>query len=379
VPERRQRPRHRVVGRVSGAWAHGLLLACLLASMSLSATGCSDSAATSPSAVSSSKTRLVVFEADSLMVPFARVEKEFEKQNPDIDVEIQAHGSIQVIRQVTELGQDVDVVAVADYSLIPMLMYATRMPDGRPYADWFIKPATNTMVLAYTPQSKYASDINSSNWYEIVSRPDVRFGLADPRMDAVGYRTLMLDILAESYYHQENILRDMIGSCFRPPITASVRNGVTTVSVPELLEPSSNRMYLRGANMQLLALLESNDVDYTFDYKSVVIQHNLQYLELPPEINLGDKAFADAYGKVVVKLDFRRFKSVEPLFEGLPIGYGLTIANNSKHKEEAIEFLKFVLGPDGQRIFNECNHPEVVPPECDNVDGLPDSLKPLFH
>ena len=48
-----------------------------------------------------------------------------------------------------------------------------------------------------------------------------RFGLADPRMDAVGYRTLMLDVLAESYYRQENILRDMIGSCFRPPITAS--------------------------------------------------------------------------------------------------------------------------------------------------------------
>jgi molybdate/tungstate transport system substrate-binding protein len=235
------------------------------------------------------------------------------------------------------------------------------------------------MVLAYTPQSKYAADINSSNWYEIVSRPDVRFGLADPRMDAVGYRTLMLDILAESYYHQENILRDMIGSCFRPPITASVRNGVTTISVPELLEPSSNRMYLRGANMQLLALLDSNDVDYTFDYKSVVIQHNLQYLELPPEINLGDKAFADIYNKAMVKLDFRRFKSVEPVFAGVPIGYGLTIPNNSKHKEEAIEFVKFVLGPDGQRIFNECNHPELVPPECDNVDGLPDSLKPLFR
>jgi len=133
------------------------------------------------------------------MVPFARIEKEFESQNPDIDVEIQAHGSIQVIRQVTELGQDVDVVAVADYSLIPMLMYATKMPDGKPYADWYIKPATNTMVLAYTPQSKYASEINADNWYQIVSRPDVKFGLADPRMDAVGYRTLMLDSLAESY------------------------------------------------------------------------------------------------------------------------------------------------------------------------------------
>ncbi len=341
--------------------------------------GCFSACRTPASPSSSAKTKLVVFEADSLMIPFAQIEKEFEKQNPDIDVEIQAHGSIQVIRQVTELGQDVDVVAVADYSLIPMLMYATAMPDGRPYADWYIKPATNTMVLAFTQQSKYASELNASNWYEIISRPDVRLGLADPRMDAVGYRTLMLDILAESYYQQDNIMRDMIGDCFSMPITASAQNGITTVTVPEILEPSTNHMYLRGANMQLLALLESNDVDYTFDYKSVVIQHNLKYLELPPEINLGESALADSYGKVVVKLDFRRFKTVEPVFEGLPIGYGLTIANNSKHKQEAIRFLQFVLGQDGQRIFKECNHPELTSPECDNVSALPDALKPLFR
>ena len=191
-------------------------------------TSTTSAASTGDTVLTIGKTKLVVFEADSLMVPFARIEKEFESQNPNIDVEMQAHGSIQVIRQVTELGQDVDVVAVADYSLIPMLMYATKMPDGRLYADWYIKPATNTMVLAYTPQSKYASEINAKNWYLIVSRPDVKFGLADPRMDAVGYRTLMLDSLAESYYHQENILQDMIGSGFKIPITDFTQNGMTT-------------------------------------------------------------------------------------------------------------------------------------------------------
>jgi len=78
------------------------------------------------------------------MVPFAQIKKEFEAANPDISVEMQAHGSIQVIRQVTELGQDVDVVAVADYSLIPMLMYQTMMPNGQSYASWDIMlPPTN--------------------------------------------------------------------------------------------------------------------------------------------------------------------------------------------------------------------------------------------
>jgi len=235
------------------------------------------------------------------------------------------------------------------------------------------------MVLAYTQNSKYADELNASNWYEIVSRPDVRFGLADPRMDPVGYRSLMLDVLAESYYSQPDILKNMIGDSFSTPITASSQDGLTTIYVPELLEPSSNRMYLRGANMQLLALLESNDVDYTFDYKSVVLQHNLKYLELPPEINLGEKSLTENYRQVVVKLDFRRFKTVEPVFQGLPIAYGLTIPNNSSHKPEAARYLQFLLGPDGQRIFNECSHPELNPPACDNVNSLPDSLKPLFR
>jgi ABC-type Fe3+ transport system substrate-binding protein len=57
----------------------------------------------------------------------------------------------------------------------------------------------------------------------------------------------------------------------------------------------------------------------------------------------------------------------------------MTIANNSQNKAAAVKFIQFILGPDGQRIFRDSNQPELVPPECDNVNALPDSLKPLFH
>ena len=325
------------------------------------------------------KTNLVVFEADSLMVPFAQIQKEFEQTNPDIQLKIEAHGSIQVIRQVTELGQDVDVVAVADYSLIPMLMYQTLMPNGKPYADWDIESTTNQLVLAYDSKSKYVDEINTGNWYQIISRPDIKFGLADPRMDAVGYRTLMAMKLAEYYYGVDNIMDDTVGKYFAMPITASEVNGISTIHIPELLEPTENHMVLRGAHMQLLALLESGDIDYTIDYKSTVIQDGLNYLELPPEINLADVNFAQNYHKVVVTTDFQRFRTVNPVFEGLPIIYGMTIANNSKNKDAAIKFIQFVLGPEGQRIFNDCHQPELVPPQCDNISALPDSLKPFFH
>ena len=326
----------------------------------------------------SNRTKLVVFEAGSLMVPLAQVEKEFEAANPDIDVEIQAHGSIQVIRHVTELGAEVDVVAVADYSLIPMLMYHTLMPDGNQYADWYIKPATNQLVLAYTPNSKYAGELHAGNWYEIIARQDVRLGLSDPRMDAVGYRTLMVVKLAESFYNIKNILHNTIASHFTIPITSVPANGVDLITIPELLEPSDKHISLRGASMQLLALLHSNDIDYAFEYKSVAMQQGLNYLELPPEINLGDEKFLANYQQVRVKIDFRRFKSVTPEFTGLPIAYGLTIPANSLRKEAATRFIAFVIGTSGHRIFQEAQHPPLLPAVTDNITRVPSDIRMLL-
>jgi len=112
--------------------------------------------------------------------------------------------------------------------------------------------------------------------------------------------------------------------------------------------------------MELLALLESGDIDYTIDYKSTVIQDGLQYMELPRKSTWLIKNLAQTYAKVVVKTEFRRFKTVDPVFQGLPIYYGMTIANNSKHQAAAEKFIQFVLSADGQRIFRDANQPELI-------------------
>ena len=141
---------------------------------------------------SSGKTPLVVFAAGSLIIPFGDLEKAFESKYPQIDVQAQYHGSIQVMRHSTELHEPIDVVATADASLIPMLMYATINPEtGIPYADWYIRFASNRLAIAYQTNSLYSNEITAENWYSIISRPDVKVGLADPRFDAVGYRALM--------------------------------------------------------------------------------------------------------------------------------------------------------------------------------------------
>ena len=152
----------------------------------------------STSGCGSGRVQLKVLCADSLMVPFQEMEKQFEAEHPDSEVVVEGHGSIQVIREVTELHNEADVLAVADHSLIPMMMYGNKVPDtAEDYADWYIEFATNRMGIAYTARSKYADEIGSANWYEVLSRPGVKVGISDPRIDSCGYRALMVCQLAE--------------------------------------------------------------------------------------------------------------------------------------------------------------------------------------
>ena len=93
---------------------------------------------------------LIVLNAGSLVVPFQEIEKAFEKRHPNVDAQMEGHGSIQVIRHITELHDEASVAVVADHSLLPMLMYKAHLPDSeKPYADWNIRFATSRLGIAY--------------------------------------------------------------------------------------------------------------------------------------------------------------------------------------------------------------------------------------
>jgi molybdate/tungstate transport system substrate-binding protein len=325
------------------------------------------------------KTPLKVLFAGSLITPFDALEKAFEAKHPDIDVLMEGHGSIQVVRHVTDIHDLVDVAATADYALIPLLMYSSRVPETeQPYADWYIKFATNKLALAYTPQSHYADEVNAANWYEVLARPDVTLGLADPRFDAAGYRGLMVLKLAEAIYGEPTLFVDLTLGRFKPPITIAEENGRAIIHVPELVTPKPDSgILMRGASIQLIALLESGDLDYAFEYESVIQQHGLEMVRLPDALNLGADACADQYGQVQVRLDFQRFASVKPEFNGEVIGYGITIPANAPHPKQAVEFLAFLLGPEGQAVMEANDHPLIIHPEADRYDALPEALKSL--
>lgn len=345
------------------------LLAALLSGCSGSSTRAADSG--------SGKTPLVVFGAGSLIIPFAHIEEAFESQHPNIDVQAEYHGSIQVIRHATELHEPIDVIATADASLVPMLMFDVDDPQtGLPYADWYIRFASNRLALAYQPDSLYADEINADNWYEVLARPDVKVGIADPRFDASGYRTLMALALARGYYNVPTAFMDVLGGQFTYPFGIFSEDGLTTITVPEVVETADDaHIIIRGASIQLIALLESGDLDYAFEYQSVIAQHGLQMVQLPEALDLGSENVD--YDSVIVELDFQRFASVDPVFRGERIGYGITIPSNAPHPEEAALFIAFLLGPEGRPIMEADHHPLFDPAVASSYDNLPETLKAL--
>ena len=310
-------------------------------------------------------TVLKVFHAGSLGEPFQELEAEFEARHPGVDVQREGAGSAQSIKKITELGKKADVLASADYALIPSMM----MPE---YADWYAAFARNQMIIAYTNKSKYGNEINTNNWYEILRRSDVRFGFSNPNDDPAGYRAQMVTQLAESYYNDSRIYEDLIQN--NTGITATIEsNGTVLVHVPatEAISPNSRKIMLRSAEVELSSALETGEIDYLYIYRSVAEQRGFKYVELPPQIDLSSVEYADNYSKVQVQM------ANGDVVTGSPIVYGVTIPTNAENPKLAAEFVKLLLDKSGQQIFIKNGQPPIVPAIAGGKDKMPAELQAL--
>ena len=283
---------------------------------------------------------LQIFHAGSLTAPFEQISDEFNKIHRDVEILAEAAGSATTVRKVTELGKECGVIGSADWLLVPELMF----PE---YADWYILFASNQMCIAYTDTSQFANEITGDNWYEILQRDGVTYGRSDPDQDPCGYRTLIVWQLAEKHYNVPSIYDN-------------------------LYEASGDLM--RPKSVDLIALLESGDLDYAFEYSSVAQQQNLKYVELPPEINLSDFDFEDFYNQAEVEI-----AGAEPgekiTVKGSGILYAVTIPKNFPRQELAIAWVDFLLSDKGMDILEANFQTPIIPARTNDVSKLPESLK----
>lgn len=273
--------------------------------------------------------------AGSLVDPFAGFEEEYEANHPGIDLRFEGHGSIQAIRQVTDLHRQVDLVAVADASLIPDLMNGST----REYTTF----GTTEMVVAFTNRSRFADEINESNWASVLARPDVRVGIANPMLDAAGYRAILVLLLMEKQ-SGEQIFGPVLGDHLSPPLVPTSGPSGLEVRLPEVVRPDAGgKVAIRDGSVFLLSLLEAGGIDYVFEYRSVAEGRGLHYVTLPETVNLGSRTHADVYRYATVFLGFQRFTAIGTERVGLPIEYAVTIPDAAVHKTEARELTEALI------------------------------------
>jgi molybdate/tungstate transport system substrate-binding protein len=285
--------------------------------------------------------RLIVFNAGSLTASFAQMLDEFRRLHPGIATQQESSGSLEAARKITDLGKQCDVLAVADYDVIPALL----MPE---HADWYAVFARNRMVLAYTPKSKFSGEINEKNWFEILVRPGVQYGRSDPDQDPAGYRTLLHWQLAERYYNKPGLYQEL-----------------------QARMPAKN---VRPKSVELIALLQSGELDYIYEYRSVAEQNKLQFVAFPPEIDLGDDSKADFYARASVRVAGKNPGDTIEI-KGMPILFGLTIPKSAPNKSAAELFVAFVFSPEGQAFMKDDFLLPVSPPLASDVSRLPPGLK----
>lgn len=283
---------------------------------------------------------ITIFHAGSLSMPLKAITDSFKRLNPEVTFNLEAAGSVECARKITDLNRQCDLFFSADYQVINQLLITN-------HAIFFIPFSGNRMVIAYSPKSKFSGSIDSLNWSSILLKPNVTFGRSDPNADPCGYRTVLVLQLAEKYYGKKGLADSLL---------------------------AKDVQFIRPKEVDLLALLETGTIDYLFIYESVAKQHGLQYINLPDSVNLGNFSLASHYGSVQVKI--RGHSPNDSLtIVGEPIVYAFTIPKNAPHAQLALRFAKYFLSDTGgMRIITQMGQQSLISFNS-QYGSVPDDLK----
>jgi molybdate/tungstate transport system substrate-binding protein len=328
-------------------------------------------ACSKPAAQPEQKT-LTIFHHGSPTPAIEAAEKVFEQKYPGTKVLREKDDALPNMRKVTDLGKLADIVYTDDYSIIPPVMFPK-------YANAWIRYAHDEMTIAYAANSKYANEINGDNWYKILQRPDVKWGIADPNAGPDGYFSLGQIMLSNIYYKDDSIFKNLIAD--NTAIKATESGGRYTVDCPENLNPKSARVIIRPDPETLYPMILAGDIDYAFGYMGSVIGEGpagIKTVKLPAQVNLSDLSLVSSlYNRVTINI----FSDKPDRRISVTLGAkanGLTIPLNAPNKQGAADYLQIFLGPVGQAALQGVHITPLNPAETNDLSKVPESLRPLL-
>ena len=211
-----------------------------------------------------------------------------------------AGGSNALANQIKGRLRHADVLISATPKVNDTLMGAA---NGN-WVAWYLTFATSPLVIAYNPSSRFAADLKSKPWYQVLREPGIRIGRTDPTLDPKGRLTLQLLQHAERVYHQPGLARAVLGA---PDNPAQVR--------PE--ESLTGRM-------------QSGQIDVGFFYSTETTDLKLPSIKPAPEVATG-------------------------------ASYTVTVLRNAADPAGAARYVNFLLDEHGQTIMHRHGLDTVIP------------------
>lgn len=291
---------------------------------------------------------LIVFNAGSLARPMKAALDTFGRRE-GVRVEQESAGSLESARKLTELGKIPDLIALADAEVFPGYL----MPA---HVERYVLFARNRMVLAHTDRSRYADEITTANWWQVLQRPDVEVGRSDPELDPNGYRTLMVWQLAAQ--------------------------GAGDPSLAARLAARAPDRNVRPKEADLVGLLQAGEFDYIWSYESMARATGLRWVALGDSVDLSSPTLAAHYASAQVAVrGARGGESVT--FIGQPIVYAFAVPIGAPHPEIAERFARFLVSDEGRAILrreglNALDVPEVVGDSAARTSSPPPAAPPAL-
>ena len=184
--------------------------------------------------------------------------------------------------------------------------------------------ARTEMVIAYSPHSQYAAGLAKSGavgaepWWKILETPGLRFGRTDPLTDPQGVNIVFTMQLAEKYYAQPGLAMKLLGPQINP-----------------------QQIF---AEPEVMARLQSGQLDASSAYKTQPSAFGLPFVKLPPEINLGDAARAQYYQAASIEL---KGKTLHPL----PLVFYAAVLKDGPNPQLATRFVDWLGSADARAVL----------------------------
>ncbi|HXP20868.1 MAG TPA: extracellular solute-binding protein [Streptosporangiaceae bacterium] len=227
------------------------------------------------------------------------------------------------------------------------------------FTKWYIRYAATSIVVAYNPKSKYASQFAAiasgkaplASLFTLMAKPGFKLGRTDPNIDPQGRSFIFMLELAQAKYHlPAGIVSKILG------VGAGAAN-LGSANSPTIFEETA-----------LDARLQAGQLDAASAYLSQAIQLHLKYITLPADINLGDFALETQYAKASVTITGNVTKM------GKPIVLDVTTIG-TKDQAAADAFVKYLLSPAGRAVYQQGGYTLLTPTAFGAMSSIPASIR----